>query len=167
MTRLLREDHSATARFTTVLDLYALPAEFPGWPEARKKALPLERVQTLEAALQRHIDDWRFTPYIQLHEFETLLYCDLNALAQRISGVERALKKLAQEVAHLMPEAINEGETTAPSKRLIRHVPIYEKSKVRVGASAAAAIGLPVLRQKCPHFAAWLTRLEALQGEAE
>ena len=31
----------------------------------------------------------------------------------------------------------------------------------------ADAIGLPVLRQKCPHFAAWLTCLEALQGEAQ
>jgi len=167
LTRLLREDRTDAARFTTMLDLYALPAEFPGWPEARKKAQPLARVQTLEAALQGHIGDWRFTPYIQLHEFEALLYCDLSALTHRISGVERALKNLAQEVAHLAPEAINEGETTAPSKRLIRHVPIYEKSKVRVGAPAAAAIGLPVLRQKCPHFGVWLARMETLHGETE
>lgn len=150
-----------------MLDLYALPTEFPGWPEARKQAQPLARVQTLEAALQRHVGDWRFTPYIQLHEFEALLYCDLSTLTHRLSGSERALKNLAQEVAHLAPEAINEGETTAPSKRLIRHLPIYEKSKVRVGAPAAAAIGLPVLRQKCPHFGAWLTHLEALHGEAQ
>ncbi len=167
LTRLLREDRTATARFTTMIDLYALPPEFPGWPVARKKVQPLERVQTLEAALQNHLGDWRFTPYIQLHEFEALLYCDLSALTQRISGAERALKNLAQEVAHLAPEAINEGETTAPSKRLIRHLPIYEKSKVRVGAPTAAAIGLPVLRQQCPHFGAWLTRLETLQDEAQ
>jgi len=34
--------------------------------------------------------------------------------------------------------------------------------KVRVGAPAAGAIGLPVLREKCPHFGQWLARLERL-----
>jgi hypothetical protein len=42
------------------------------------------------------------------------------------------------------------------------HLPIYERNKVRVGAPAAAAIGLPVLREKCPHFAQWLAGLEKL-----
>jgi hypothetical protein len=65
-------------------------------------------------------------------------------------------------VAGFRPEEINEGATTAPSKRIIRHLPVYERSKVRVGAAAAAAIGLPALREKCPHFNDWLSRLESL-----
>ena len=60
------------------------------------------------------------------------------------------------------PEDINEGRNTAPSKRLIHHIPRYEKLKVRVSAPAADAIGLPILREKCPHFGQWLTRLEKL-----
>lgn len=71
-------------------------------------------------------------------------------------------RKFAVEVQGIPPEEINEGTTTAPSKRIIQHVPVYERSKVRVGASAAAAIGLPVLRTKCPHFDAWLRQLEKL-----
>ena len=69
---------------------------------------------------------------------------------------------LQREVGNLATEEINEGAHTAPSKRIIRHLPAYERSKVRVGAPAAAAIGLPALRAKCPHFDDWLTRLEKL-----
>ncbi|MDP3281011.1 MAG: DUF4276 family protein [Nitrosomonas sp.] len=161
--RLMHEDYKSEARFTTMIDLYALPLEFPGWAEAQKKKLPTERVEILESALQKEMGDQRFLPYIQLHEFETLLYCDLVQLQQRISGTEAAFAKLSKEVEHLEPEEINEGRTTAPSKRIITHVPIYDRLKVRVGASAAAAIGLPILRFKCPHFDNWILRLEQLK----
>jgi hypothetical protein len=162
LTRLMREDGNADARFTTMMDLYALPAEFPGWAEARMKTLPKDRVAVLEAALHVTLDDRRFIPHIQLHEFETLLYCNLLELQRRIADNENGFARLAREVADLEPEDINEGSTTAPSKRIIRHVPIYDRLKVRVGAPAAAAIGLPQLRSKCPHFDKWVGKLESL-----
>lgn len=165
LNRLMREDRHPEARFTTMVDLYALPPEFPGWDEARHKPGPKERVEALEAAFQLHLGDSRFLPYIQLHEFEALLYCDLTQLQQRIADSERAFAALAQEVRGMEPEEINEGATTAPSKRIISHVPIYDRLKVRVGAPAAAAIGLPRLRAKCPHFNEWILRLEALAPE--
>ncbi len=164
--RLMREDNHPEARFTTMVDLYALPPEFPGWAEARRKNEPKERVEVLEAALQSNIGDSRFLPYIQLHEFEALLYCDLWQLQRRIADSERAFAALAQEVRGMEPEEINEGVTTAPSKRIISHVPIYDRLKVRVGAPAAAAIGLPGLRARCPHFNEWVGRLEALATAA-
>jgi len=160
--RLMREDRHPEARFTTMVDLYALPPEFPGWAEARNKTGPRERVEALEAAFQSNMGDSRFLPHIQLHEFEALLYCDLAQLQQRIADSEKAFAALAQEVRGMQPEDINEGVTTAPSKRIINHVPIYDRLKVRVGATAAAAIGLPRLRAKCPHFNEWVARLEAL-----
>jgi hypothetical protein len=163
--RLMREDRHPEARFTTMVDLYALPPEFPGWEEARQKREPQERVAALEAAFQANLGDGRFLPYIQLHEFEALLYCDLSQLQQRIADSERAFAALAQEVRGMEPEEINEGATTAPSKRIINHVPIYDRLKVRVGAPAAAAIGLPGLRAKCPHFNTWVARLERLASE--
>ncbi|CAI8826952.1 protein of unknown function [Methylocaldum szegediense] len=106
--------------------------------------------------------DDRFHPYIQLHEFEALLYCDLGQLQRRIPGSESAITALAQEVAGLAPEDINEGADTAASKRIIRYLPIYEKTKVRIGAPAAAAIGLPTLRKLCLHFDEWVCKLEGL-----
>lgn len=161
--RLMSEDSKPEARFTTMIDLYALPIEFPGWVEAKTKKLPTERVEIIESAFQKEISDQRFLPYIQLHEFEALLYCDLAQLQQRISGTEAAITALAKEVEYLEPEEIDEGRTTAPSKRIINHVPIYDRLKIRVGAPAAAAIGLPILRKKCPHFNNWISILERLK----
>lgn len=161
--RLMREDRHADARFTTMLDLYALPAQFPGWTDARKQAVPSARVATLEAALAVHFSDRRFLPYIQLHEFEALLYCDLSELQKRIADSHKSLAQLSAEVNGLAPEEINEGPLTSPSKRIIKYIPIYEKLKVRVGAPAAAAIGLSLLRQKCPHFNTWIAQLESLK----
>jgi len=116
----------------------------------------------LETALATEFADPRFVPYIQLHEFEALLYCDLGELQKRIANSAAGIEALGRNVKGLEPEEINEGPTTAPSKRIIRHLPIYERNKVRVGAPAAAAIGLNRLRLKCPHFGAWVSRLEAL-----
>lgn len=162
LTRLMHQDRHPEARFTTMIDFYALPPEFPGWAEARKKALPKDRVAVLEDSLHRRFGDDRFHPYIQLHEFEALLYCDLRELQCRLTNAEHGIAALQHEVRGLAPEDINEGATTAPSKRIINHLPVYERSKVRVGAPAAAAIGLPALRAKCPHFNDWLSRLESL-----
>ncbi|MGD0410289.1 MAG: DUF4276 family protein [Verrucomicrobiota bacterium] len=162
--RLMKQDQHPEAHFTTMVDLYALPAAFPGWADAQKKKLPLERVAVLEAALQAELGDRRFVPFIQLHEFEALLYCDLEQLQQRITGSETGVAALKREVRDLEPEEINEGPATAPSRRIIRHVPVYEWNKVRVGAPAAAAIGLPMLRKKCPHFGQWISNLERLAG---
>ena len=160
--RLMQDDRSDEAAFTTMIDLYALPAEFPGWPEARKKAIAVQRVAILETAFRAEMRDERFWPHIQLHEFEALLYCDLSQLRSRIPESARAIEELSKDVVGLAPEDINEGSATAPSKRIIRHLPIYEKTKVRIGAPAAAAIGLPALRAQCPHFGAWVERLESL-----
>jgi hypothetical protein len=162
LARLMREDRHPEARFTTMIDLYALPDEFPGWTEARGKATPEARVAALESAWQASVGDPRFTPHIQLHEFEALLYCDLSQLQRRIVDSDREIAALRAEVAGLEPEHIDEGRATAPSKRIIRHLPLYERLKVRVGAPAAAAIGLPTLRTRCPHFGAWVARLETL-----
>ena len=162
ISRLMKEDRHGEARFTTMVDLYALPAEFPGWAEAQTKSRPVDRVAVLEKALATEFAESRFIPFIQLHEFEALLYCDLGELQRRIANSESGIEALKRDVLNLDPEEINEGATTAPSKRIIRHVPIYERNKVRVGASAAAAIGLSKLRTQCPHFGSWLSQLESL-----
>jgi hypothetical protein len=160
--RLMKEDRHTEARFTTMVDLYALPDAFPGWAEARKKSRPADRVEVLEQALLAEFNEPRFFPYIQLHEFEALLYCDLGELQKRIISSAPGIQALRQDVQGLEPEEINEGSSTAPSRRIIRRLPIYERNKVRVGAPSAAAIGLGKLRAQCPHFGNWLSRLEAL-----
>ena len=156
----MKEDQNPEARFSTMLDLYALPADFPGYDDAAKETTGVMKVTHLEKALLTRFDDPRFLPYLQLHEFEAFLYCDLAELERRLDGV--SLKRLKAETAGVPPEDINEREESAPSRRLIKHIPRYKKLKVRVGALAAGAIGLEVIREKCPHFNGWLTRLEKL-----
>ena len=65
-------------------------------------------------------------------------------------------------VAGKNPEEINEGQETAPSKRIIKEIPEYKGQKATIGPLVAAKIDLDVLREKCKHFNEWLTRLEKL-----
>ncbi len=158
-----RQDQNRDARFTTMFDLYGLPADFPGYEEAKRKPNSLQRVQWLENAWQKDIDDWRFIPYIQLHEFEALLLSDPQQLASRFVGQDTAIQELAATTARFeSPEWVNDGTNTAPSKRIIQAIPEYRGSKVSAGPIVAEHIGLSTLREKCKHFGAWLDSLEAL-----
>jgi hypothetical protein len=60
------------------------------------------------------------------------------------------------------PEEINDGRETAPSKRLLRLDPRYDK--VRTGTKAAERMGIHTICQQCPRFRAWFERLAALGG---
>ena len=62
--RWMRGDRNSDARFTTMLDLYALPPSFPGYESASRLQDPRQRVEALESALKEDIGDWRFIPYI-------------------------------------------------------------------------------------------------------
>jgi hypothetical protein len=72
----------------------------------------------------------------------------------------RAIAELEAETGGLDPEDIDEGQTTAPSKRILRYVPIYNKGIT--GALIVVDLGLPAIRARCPHFHQWLTTLEQL-----
>ena len=149
------------------LDLYALPAEFPGWDDAEKlRHAPEKRVETLEQAFAADIDDSRFIPYIQLHEYEAYLFSDPEKFGFFYNKHEKAiaaLKAIAEKEA--TPELIDDGAHSAPSKRIIAVLPDYEGAKSVIGPMVAERIGLDMIRGKCPHFAAWLSRLEQLAGD--
>jgi len=73
MKRWLLEDKSPEARFSMMMDLYALPHDVPGHAEAMALASPYAQAATLEAALADALKDQRFLPYVQVYEFEALL----------------------------------------------------------------------------------------------
>ena len=160
--RWIRQDQNPDVRFTTMFDLYGLPTDFPGYKTAVQND-PCQRVETLENALADDIPDPRFIPYIQLHEFEALLLSvpvKLDAqFDNRADEIARLEAMVAQEIS---PEHINDGATTAPSKRIIRAIPEYEGRKASAGPIVAGQIGLPTMRAKCAHFADWLGKLESL-----
>jgi hypothetical protein len=164
--RFLAQQKGGDVFFTTMIDLYAIPTEFPGLADAEKLRHPPEkRVEALEQAFATDIGDFRFVPYIQLHEYEAYLFSDVSWFAYFYDHHEKqiaALKAIAD--GHATPELIDDGPHSAPSKRIIAELPDYEDAKAAVGAQVAELIGLNVIRAKCPHFAAWLSRLEKLGG---
>jgi hypothetical protein len=161
----MAEDQNIDARFTTMFDLYALPNDFPTFDEAARKTDPYDRVASLERALASDISDWRFVPYIQLHEFETLLLADPAHLRSEFPDHESAVRRLVALVPPgKNPEEINDGTETAPSKRISKHIAEYEGRKSSAGPLVAGKVGLPTLRARCRHFGEWLGALERLGG---
>lgn len=159
--RWMAED--PTAAFTTMYDLYALPGDFPGYAAAEKLVDPYARVQALEGALAADVGDWRFIPYIQLHEFEALLLSEPEKLDWEYVNHAVAIDRLTALTRRFeSPELINDGPLTAPSKRIIAEIPEYKFQKASVGPEVAKRIGLAKIRERCPHFSEWVKRLEEL-----
>ncbi|MGH8931639.1 MAG: DUF4276 family protein [Egibacteraceae bacterium] len=153
---LLRASHAAGV--TTMLDFYGLPSDFPG--QDNRPTQPRTAVEHLERCAGNTVGDPRFIPYLSLHEFEALLFADPHVVAQRAgkAGVELQLQAALSDCKE--PELVDDGPTTAPSKRIIGCWPRYAKSTD--GPSLAAEIGMDRLRAACPHFDGWICRLESL-----
>jgi hypothetical protein len=149
-----------------MFDLYALPRNFPQYDEA-PRADPYKRVEFLEQALRSTVDHPRFIPYLQLHEFEALVLADPAKLEWAFPGNDSKIGALVDMCAGFeTPELIDDGDETAPSKRIIQEIPEYEGRKSSVGPLTAGKIGLEALRGKCRHFNEWLGRIEKLASRA-
>ena len=107
-------------------------------------------------------EDW-VIPYVQLHEFEGLLFSRPEAF-QSVPGAPEASVEQLRDVRLRFPspEDINDGRETAPSKRILKALPRYRK--VVHGPRVAGRIGLEIIRRECKRFDAWLSRLETLAG---
>lgn len=162
--RFLKQDSADDAFFTTMIDLYALHRGFPGVEAAEMHGDdPYRRVRMLEESWANETEDRRFIPHIQLHEYEAYLFTDISVLANYYEDRKRDLVRLKRNVDPLgSPELIDDGRESAPSKRIIACVPQHESDKLTVGVQAATRIGLPAIRDRCPHFASWVAHLESL-----
>ena len=162
----LAQEKGGDVFFTTMIDLYAISAEFPGLVAAEKlRHIPYKRVEALEQAFAEDIGDDRFIPYIQLHEYEAYLFSDVSGFKYFYDHHERQIADLkAIADGYASPELIDDGQYSAPSKRIVAKLPDYDGAKPIVGPQVAELIGLDVIRDRCPHFAAWLSRLENLGG---
>lgn len=155
---------------TTLIDYYGIKDShgFPLWAEKQAIADKSQRLDELEAAMLADVDvnlRPRFVPYMQLHEFEGLLFSDKQAFYTTFYNSNELADKayLEQTFADFdNPEMINDGVETSPSHRLERIISGYEK--VVYGCCLAEAIGLDKMRQKSPRFDNWLKRLATRAG---
>ena len=152
---------------TTLIDFYGIHEthSFPEWDESKSITDKIERVTFLENAMQNELEDrikHRFIPYIQLHEFEGLLFNNIETFKTTIPLKEfTGLTELENIInSNDNPELINDGKTTAPSKRLARLIKGY--NKVVYGAILAESIGLERLRAKAARFNNWILQLESI-----
>lgn len=152
---------------TTLVDYYGLDSEFPGveaastMPDLSAKAKAV--ADGLVAALSETIEQdplRRFIPYIQMHEFEALMFSDPVAFADAIGRPALRSDFAGIREKFETPEHIDDSSVTAPSKRILALFPEYEKPLM--GETATKAIGLPKIRHECPLFNAWLAKLENL-----
>jgi hypothetical protein len=160
----IKHENDSDRRFTTMFDYYALPDDFPGYSNAKRLTNPYDKVACIEQAFAEDMDDYRFIPYLQLHEFEALLFSDLDLLLLEYENkgkeVENLKYILSQSPFNNNPELIDEGKETSPSHRIISQIPEYQK--ISSGSLLTGLISIEVLRDKCKHFNEWLTKLELL-----
>lgn len=151
----LRGSHLAAV--TTMYDLYRLPRSFPGC-DTLPAGDGYTRVSHMERAFEQDINDSRFKAYLQLHEFEALLFTDPGEIAACFPG-SRVQDLRAIRDDFNSPEDINDRPGLSPSRRIKRLLPEY--NKILDGNLIALEIGLPRMRAECHHFNEWVTWLES------
>jgi hypothetical protein len=161
----LKQDQAAYC--STMLDFYGLGQSYPGTP-VPSNLRNVDKVTQIEQAVKADIiaaapdlrPDIRFLPYLQLHEYEGLLFSDPTAFAHGIGqqGLARQFETIRGEFP--TPEDINDDPKRAPSKRVLAVYARYRK--IVDGRLGAQAVGIDRMRQECPHFRQWIEQLEAL-----
>lgn len=156
--KLLKQENDIIV--TSLIDFFRLKTDFSKYQEAIN-IYPndkIQRVTFLENAITENINHHRFVPYIQLHEFEGLLFSSTDGfdfLPDIPNSNRTELKKAVEK--HDNPELLNDGATTAPSKRLESLVPGYQKTFH--GPLLAEVISLNTILAKCERFKVWLDKL--------
>lgn len=146
---------------STIFDFYQLPDNFPGYNNGSnhyEQVLNIERamLEDMQRSLAR--DCRNFIPHIQLHEFEALIFSDVRGLDAIFDVDNNEGYKIVRDLILNTdnPETINNGATTAPSKRLLK---IVGYNKIIHGKTALEEIGMKRMLSKCPHFNEWIKSL--------
>jgi Domain of unknown function (DUF4276) len=166
----LRSDNGRDLRLTTMVDLYRLPRDFPGLNDEpyRHCLTPESRVAYLESQFLKNIGDPRFVPYIQLHEFEALLFAQPSSFSTAYPDEADRVSQLAEARRPFRTvDEIDDGKATAPSERIVAVFPEYRTAKPAIGTLVALEIGLDRILAESPHFRQWIERLRNLKPLGE
>lgn len=146
---------SSAAVITTMIDYYGLPSDFPSF---NNKGNCYAKVKSAEESFAQDMSNPKFVPYLQLHEFEGLLFSVPMAISSTMDTSGKSDLEVQKIRDHVKsPEEINDGSETHPSKRLLKLFPNYNKPLY--GALISSRIGIDKLLNDCPHFYSWITRV--------
>lgn len=152
----------------TFVDYYGVK-EWPGLDEVRQLQNPSPDVIAEKLNVSAIVDVqrelvgvpvWRrYLPFVAVHEFEALLFSDVEILAEGLDVDGAIVEDVVAACGS--PERINNGVETSPSNRILKWTN-GRYGKTSQGIAIAARIGLEKMRRACPNFGAWLSRLESL-----
>jgi len=167
--RSLKED--AALICTTMVDFYGMPADWPGRENANRCQSCTEKADLVEGDILKdiagHLGDSfnpkRLMPYVQMHEFEALLFSSPLKLAESLGDKKLSSIFLTIRNEFSTPEEIDDHYDTCPSRRIEG---VFEGFRKTInGITAAGRIGLEKMRQECPHFNDWITKLEKIKNQ--
>jgi len=155
ITRLLKQESDIVV--TTFVDFFRIPTNVPQYNNCvQRHANIFDKALCLENAIKQDISDHRFIPYIQLHEFEALLFSSNKGFKFYYSDqIVKFTQSIIDQYAN--PELINNNPGSAPSKRLLKIIPDYEK--VIHGNLIAMEVGISTIIEKCTRFRKWIDDL--------
>lgn len=159
---------------TTMIDYYGLRKDFPGNDNKAENDsvsiynkidfLENEFNKDIETSINQYNIRTKFFSYFQLHEFETLLYSDLDKLQEvEPEWCDKEIIKLKDSIKQYNNiELINDSPDTAPSKRLKNAFSNTKYSKTTHSNFIIKSIGIDNIREKCKHFNQWLDKIESI-----
>jgi hypothetical protein len=118
ITNLLKSEKDIVV--SMFVDFFRIPTNFPNFELSQSKSITDARIEVLLEGISNDINDERFIPYIQKHEFESLLFSSDEGFSNWFEN-EWIINELNTIINHYPnPEEINTGSDTAPSKRIIK-----------------------------------------------
>jgi hypothetical protein len=153
---------------TTFFDFYGMPPKWPGREDANNKShgnKPGCVENAVLADIATIVDEEeirKLRPYIQMHEFEALLFSEPRVLADVLQCKDSVAKLIGIREEFRTPEEINDSPQAAPSKRIEAVFPSFRKPID--GVLAAKRITVEKMLSQCPHFNEWVTWLRSLGG---
>jgi hypothetical protein len=159
--RIFADDADPHLRVTTLLDAYAMPTSVPGYESSVNDIRSPESIDRIEAAWRRHFDEPRFVPYIQRHEFETLVLADSNAIKAIFPNFSAPIDELTRAISGFTSiEDVDDGPSIHPSARLAMAIQGYGMRKPDHALFILQQADMGRIRHACPRFDAWLQRWE-------
>lgn len=154
---------------TTYFDYYGINSthKFKHFQEAKVNnnnaniGVQLLEKGMIDSLIEKGINTRNFIPYIQLHEFEALLFSSDEGFDFQFDN-PRVIDQLNDiRNRYPNPEDINDSPTTAPSKRILKILENFGECYVKTadGENIATIVGIEKMIEMCPRFRNWINKL--------
>jgi len=153
---------------TVMMDYYGIK-EWPGLIESKQQREHFKKAEIINIETEKMVQNLfpkqnierRFIPYVSMYETEALYFSDPAIIAEELNINQAEIEFILRKYDG--PEAINDSFETAPSKRLSK-LSGNKYRKTTSGIAIARKIGIPRMRERCPLFDAWISKMESLSA---